>query len=199
MSFGERLSTRVFACFLRSQGIAANQHDAFSIGMTTTDDFQNAEVVYPETLPAIKASLTRPPGAPKTIPIVTGFLGRGINTGERAAHAQVESCLVICQLQKGEVPVCYLASFAHAGPRGWQQLRGRDCVLSLLGTLRAGVGSAGAITTLGRGGSDLTATVIGAALGVEEVQVWKDVDGAWPAVAPHHTMTSAPYLQRPFT
>ena len=35
----------------------------------------------------------------------------------------------------------------------------------------------GNITTLGRGGSDLTATVIGAALGAEEVQVWKDVDG----------------------
>ena len=38
--------------------------------------------------------------------------------------------------------------------------------------------SAGAITTLGRGGSDLTATLIGAALHVPEVQVWKDVDGA---------------------
>lgn len=38
---------------------------------------------------------------------------------------------------------------------------------------------AGAITTLGRGGSDLTATLIGAALHVPEVQVWKDVDGAW--------------------
>ena len=35
----------------------------------------------------------------------------------------------------------------------------------------------GNITTLGRGGSDLTATVIGAAVGAEEVQVWKDVDG----------------------
>ena len=35
----------------------------------------------------------------------------------------------------------------------------------------------GRITTLGRGGSDLTATAIGAALGVDEVQVWKDVDG----------------------
>ncbi len=39
---------------------------------------------------------------------------------------------------------------------------------------------AGAITTLGRGGSDLTATLIGAALHVPEVQVWKDVDGALP-------------------
>lgn len=35
----------------------------------------------------------------------------------------------------------------------------------------------GNITTLGRGGSDLTASVLGAALGVTEVQVWKDVDG----------------------
>ncbi|KAG2706446.1 hypothetical protein I3843_05G093100 [Carya illinoinensis] len=35
----------------------------------------------------------------------------------------------------------------------------------------------GAITTLGRGGSDLTATTIGKALGLQEIQVWKDVDG----------------------
>lgn len=35
----------------------------------------------------------------------------------------------------------------------------------------------GNITTLGRGGSDLTATMIGAAMQAEEVQTWKDVDG----------------------
>lgn len=35
----------------------------------------------------------------------------------------------------------------------------------------------GFITTLGRGGSDLTATMLGAALRAEEVQTWKDVDG----------------------
>ncbi|TKY62987.1 Aspartokinase 1 [Spatholobus suberectus] len=34
-----------------------------------------------------------------------------------------------------------------------------------------------AVTTLGRGGSDLTATTIGKALGLPEIQVWKDVDG----------------------
>ncbi|MCR4954734.1 MAG: aspartate kinase [Treponema sp.] len=37
--------------------------------------------------------------------------------------------------------------------------------------------SKGNITTLGRGGSDLTATMIGAAMRAEEVQTWKDVDG----------------------
>jgi aspartate kinase len=35
----------------------------------------------------------------------------------------------------------------------------------------------GNITTLGRGGSDLSATIIAAACGAGEVQVWKDVDG----------------------
>ncbi len=35
----------------------------------------------------------------------------------------------------------------------------------------------GIITTLGRGGSDLSATMIGAALGADEIQTWKDVDG----------------------
>ncbi|TVU44140.1 hypothetical protein EJB05_03573, partial [Eragrostis curvula] len=35
----------------------------------------------------------------------------------------------------------------------------------------------GAVTTLGRGGSDLTAVTIGKALGLREIQVWRDVDG----------------------
>jgi aspartate kinase len=35
----------------------------------------------------------------------------------------------------------------------------------------------GAITTLGRGGSDYTATILGAALNADEVWTWKDVDG----------------------
>ena len=35
----------------------------------------------------------------------------------------------------------------------------------------------GQIDTLGRGGSDLTASLIGAVLDVEEIQIWTDVDG----------------------
>jgi len=35
----------------------------------------------------------------------------------------------------------------------------------------------GATTTLGRGGSDYTATILGAALNVDEVWIWTDVDG----------------------
>ncbi|MDR2602048.1 MAG: aspartate kinase [Spirochaetaceae bacterium] len=41
--------------------------------------------------------------------------------------------------------------------------------------------SSGVITTLGRGGSDLSATFIAAACRAAEVQVWKDVDGVLTA------------------
>jgi len=39
----------------------------------------------------------------------------------------------------------------------------------------------GRITTLGRGGSDLTASTLGVATGVDEIQVWKDVNGIMTA------------------
>jgi len=35
----------------------------------------------------------------------------------------------------------------------------------------------GEITTIGRGGSDYTASIIGAALNVDEIEIWTDVDG----------------------
>jgi aspartokinase/homoserine dehydrogenase 1 len=50
-----------------------------------------------------------------------------------------------------------------------------------------GVTAEGAVTTLGRGGSDLTATLVGRALGARRVSLWKDVPGlltADPRVVP---------------
>ena len=47
--------------------------------------------------------------------------------------------------------------------------------------------SHGNVTTLGRDGSDYSATIFGAALGAEEIQIWSDVDGvmtADPSVVP---------------
>ncbi len=40
-----------------------------------------------------------------------------------------------------------------------------------------GVNEKGIITTLGRGGSDYTATILGAALKVDEIWLWKETDG----------------------
>jgi len=45
----------------------------------------------------------------------------------------------------------------------------------------------GRTTTLGRGGSDLTASILGAAIGASEIEIWTDVDGimtADPRVVP---------------
>ena len=45
----------------------------------------------------------------------------------------------------------------------------------------------GVTTTLGRGGSDFTASIVGAGVGAEEIQIWTDVDGmltADPTILP---------------
>ncbi|XP_072970706.1 aspartokinase 2, chloroplastic-like [Typha angustifolia] len=114
VSFGECMSTRIFAAYLNKIGTKARQYDAFDIGFITTDDFTNADILE-ATYPAIAKRLHGDWINEPAIPIVTGFLGKG-----------------------------------------W-----KSC----------------AVTTLGRGGSDLTATAIGKALGLREIQVWKDVDG----------------------
>ncbi|PON91801.1 Aspartate kinase, monofunctional class [Trema orientale] len=114
VSFGECMSTRIFAAYLNKIGVKARQYDAFDIGFITTDDFTNADILE-ATYPAVAKRLYGDWIADPAIPVVTGFLGKG-----------------------------------------W-----KSC----------------AITTLGRGGSDLTATTIGKALGLREIQVWKDVDG----------------------
>jgi aspartate kinase len=44
-----------------------------------------------------------------------------------------------------------------------------------------GKDAAGNITTLGRGGSDYSAAIFGAALDAEEIQIWTDVDGVMTA------------------
>jgi aspartate kinase len=49
-------------------------------------------------------------------------------------------------------------------------------VTGFIGATRAGI-----ITTLGRGGSDYTATILGSALDADEVWIWTDVDGVMTA------------------
>jgi len=56
-----------------------------------------------------------------------------------------------------------------------ENLSNVDCISIITGFI--GKNEQGQITTLGRGGSDYTAAVIGAALDAEEIQIWTDVDG----------------------
>jgi aspartate kinase len=112
VSFGERLSARILAACLASQGLRARAVDAWNAGFISDSNFTRAELDR-ESWKAIPAALL-PLIDEGVLPVVTGFIAKD-----------------------------------------------RE----------------GNITTLGRGGSDLSATVIAAACGAEEVQVWKDVDG----------------------
>ncbi|KAG5520529.1 hypothetical protein RHGRI_033193 [Rhododendron griersonianum] len=132
VSFGECMSTRIFAAYLNKIGAKARQYDAFDIGFITTDDFTSADILE-ATYPAVAKRLHGDWISDPAIPVVTGFLGKG-----------------------------------------W-----KSC----------------AVTTLGRGGSDLTATTIGKALGLQEIQVWKDVDGVLTCDPSIHPLAEpVPYL-----
>ena len=74
--------------------------------------------------------------------------------------------------------------FTHAEPLYWESyarirwavpLAARDKIVVLGGFI--GSTEDGRTTTLGRNGSDLTASIVGAAINADEIQVWKDVDG----------------------
>jgi aspartate kinase len=106
---------------------------------------------------------------------------------------QITSKIVAAVLLKHEIAAVHLDArdliltdeqFTHAEPRYWETYaRIRWSVpfaahgkVAVLGGF-IGATEDGRTTTLGRGGSDLTASLLGAALNAEEVQVWKDVDG----------------------
>jgi aspartate kinase len=67
-------------------------------------------------------------------------------------------------------------------------------VTGFIGTTETGV-----LTTLGRGGSDYSATILGAALDADEVIIWTDVDGvmtADPRLVPDaHTISEISYRE----
>jgi len=74
--------------------------------------------------------------------------------------------------------------FTHAAPQRWETyarlrrsvgLLARDRVIVMGGFIGSTYG--GSTTTLGRGGSDLTSTLVGAGLSADEIQIWSDVDG----------------------
>lgn len=109
MSFGERMSARLFAGALERRGVEAKAHDAFRIGLRTDDVHGHAT-----PLPDIDAEIASHLPPDGVVHVVTGFLG---------------SC-----------------------PEGH-------------------------ITTLGRSGSDFSASIVGAAIGAAQVEIWTDVDG----------------------
>ncbi len=69
-----------------------------------------------------------------------------------------------------QLPETTTALMTHADPV--LAARRIPVIGGFVGATREGV-----TTTLGRGGSDYSAAIIGACLGVNEIQIWTDVDG----------------------
>jgi aspartate kinase len=67
------------------------------------------------------------------------------------------------------------ARISHISPRQIQELLAEDYIVVVAGF--QGQSPDGAITTLGRGGSDLTAIALAAALKADDCQIFTDVDG----------------------
>lgn len=110
LSFGERMSARVVAEFMRLHGIPATARMAWDMGMLTDANFGAARPVA-ETNDRIRDAWDV---VGSQLVVTTGYIGRDVS---------------------------------------------------------------GAVTTLGRGGSDLSASLFGAALDAEEIQIWTDVSG----------------------
>ncbi|MGA2974109.1 MAG: aspartate kinase [Spirochaetia bacterium] len=113
MSFGERLSCRLAAAYMRGRGMDAVLVDAREI-IVTDERFGSAAVNFPKSYQLIHERLSGIPG----IAVIPGFIG------------------------------------ATAG---------------------------GVTTTLGRNGSDYTASIIGAGARVSLIEIWTDVDGVLSA------------------
>src|SRR5262249_55443461 len=123
VSFGELLSSALFATLLKHRGVNAEQVDPRHCIITNDEHTCAAPLIY-ETFAETRQSLL-PFIEAKTIPVVGGFVGATTN---------------------------------------------------------------GNTTPLGRGGSDYTAALLGAALGSKEIQIWTDVTGvltADPRVVPN--------------
>ena len=112
VSFGERLSVRIAASYLKSLNMNARAFDAWDLGFISDSNYTQAELLK-ESWDLILKKVSQQING-NVLPVVTGFLAKD---------------------------------------------------------------EKGSITTLGRGGSDLSATMIAAACRADEVQVWKDVDG----------------------
>ena len=81
VSFGERLSSRIFSGYLSRLGVEASQFDAWDLGLETTDEFTNSEIIYETSLQAVGSSLKAYTQQHRTVPVVTGFVGKAASSG----------------------------------------------------------------------------------------------------------------------
>ena len=94
---------------------------------------------------------------------------------------RMSSQIVAAALESAGIPSVHLDAreliltddrHTHASPLYWECYANLRRVIPYLRSTKDGV-----TTTLGRGGSDLTASIVGAGISADEIQIWTDVDG----------------------
>ncbi|MCX7031358.1 MAG: aspartate kinase, partial [Spirochaetes bacterium] len=109
--------------------------------------------------------------------IFTAFL---VSQGERAAYVDARE-LIVTDERFGSGAVDFAVSYPRIVSR-LGAVQGIPVVPGFIAATPKGV-----TTTLGRNGSDYTASIVGAGLGAESIEIWTDVDGvlsADPRVVP---------------
>jgi bifunctional aspartokinase / homoserine dehydrogenase 1 len=113
--------------------------------------------------------------------------------GERLSAPIVGAALAECGVRSQAIEATELVvtDSCHGAASPLMDLTRKRCEARLRPLLREGempvvtgfIGATadGILTTLGRGGSDYTATILGAALNADEVIIWTDVDGLMTA------------------
>ena len=105
------------------------------------------------------------------------FTGQMRKHGHDAVHVDSRQCIITDDTFGAAVPIPAAIReklHQHARPH-----LDRGCVVVMGGFI--GSTESGVATTLGRGASDYTAALAGAALDAEEIQIWTDVDGMMTA------------------
>jgi aspartokinase/homoserine dehydrogenase 1 len=123
----------------------------------------------PRTLDAI-ASL----GERLSAPMVAGALGM---LGAKCEPVEATECIVTDAVHNGADP--RMDETRANSEKRLRPLLNQGVVPIVTGFIGATL--EGVLTTLGRGGSDYSATILGAALGAAEVIIWTDVDGVMTA------------------
>jgi aspartokinase/homoserine dehydrogenase 1 len=153
----------------RRAKIAASMAEIFAEGERLCKGTALLEELTPRTLDAISSL-----GERLSAPMVAGALQE---IGARSEAVEATELIVTDPYHGGADPIMdktrmqcetKLRPMLHAG--------GIPVVTGFIGATSEGV-----LTTLGRGGSDYSATILGAAISADEIIIWTDVDGVLTA------------------
>jgi aspartate kinase len=156
-----------------------------------------AEVASGETLERLERSIRRHFDALRDVVFLVADDGAELTPARQdeimSFGERLSSEVVTAALDCAGIPAAHLDSrqviltndhYTHAVPQLWETYAKLRRVVPQLAKTRTvvmggfiGATESGATTTLGRGGSDLTASIVGAGICAEEIQIWTDVDG----------------------